>query len=596
MAYTTLDTTISRLERDINLKVFFAGDDSTTRDATPLRLKSTWLPPPPPNVIYDRCHTLLSSLRDVLQPTQSTSNLSRYQQKILRDLMKNEDVIIASADKNLGPVGIDTSQYIQWGLTHLLDTSTYIRISETSALDSATVLKSDIHAWTLRNRKFIDDDAVRYIRRKLETALEDPFGYFYLLIKLHKTPISTRPVCSDCGSLTHPLGKWVDLKLQPIVRSQWTYFKNSLALKQDLAQMILPPNVSIFTYDAVSMYTNIDTDDCIMRLTTYLSDTDTQTRFPHYDPTSLLEALTIVMHNNRMRFGDITVCQKRGIAMGMSPAPSIANLYVSIYEQTHIQHHFTPHLHYLRRFIDDGFGIWVHDPDPTVDNNIWTRFVDSVNNMGLTWEFTTRSGSVTFMDLTVKLTAGRFTTSLYAKPLALHLYLPPSSCHAPGVLCGLINGHILRITQLCSSQSDQDREIALFYDRLMARGYTSQQIRPLLSTALDRISTPTTTWDIRRRARKTTRAPTDRQIFLHLPYHPKSPSAHNIQCVWNTSFFTPAGDRPITQLQNRDGYNIPIQQLTVAYSRHPNLGNLLSYRRLETRTGLKVSSFVGDQE
>jgi len=34
----------------------------------------------------------------------------------------------------------------------------------------------------------------------------------------------------------------------------------------------------------------------------------------------------IVMHNNRMRFGDIIAKQILGIAMGMSPAPTIANL------------------------------------------------------------------------------------------------------------------------------------------------------------------------------------------------------------------------------------------------------------------------------
>ncbi len=38
--------------------------------------------------------------------------------------------------------------------------------------------------------------------------------------------------------------------------------------------------------------------------------------------------------------------------------------------------------------------------------------------------------------------------------------------------------------------------------------------------------------------------------------------------------------------------NIPVEQLTVAWHRPPNLGNLLSYRKLHNRTGLKVSSFI----
>ena len=42
------------------------------------------------------------------------------------------------------------------------------------------------------------------------------------------------------------------------------------------------------------------------------------------------------MFNNHMRFGDIIVKQLSGIVMGMSPAPTIANLYVAIYEEMHV--------------------------------------------------------------------------------------------------------------------------------------------------------------------------------------------------------------------------------------------------------------------
>jgi hypothetical protein len=42
------------------------------------------------------------------------------------------------------------------------------------------------------------------------------------------------------------------------------------------------------------------------------------------------------MLNNRMRFNNIVVKQHKGIAMGMSPAPTIANLYMSIFEKQHL--------------------------------------------------------------------------------------------------------------------------------------------------------------------------------------------------------------------------------------------------------------------
>ena len=60
---------------------------------------------------------------------------------------------------------------------------------------------------------------------------------------------------------THALGALVDEMLQPLVKAQATYFRDSFALKRWLDSLIMPANSSIFTYDAVSMYTNIYTED-----------------------------------------------------------------------------------------------------------------------------------------------------------------------------------------------------------------------------------------------------------------------------------------------------------------------------------------------
>ena len=71
-----------------------------------------------------------------------------------------------------------------------------------------------------------------------------------------------------------------------------------------------------------------------------------------------------------MRFGDLLVRQLVGVAMGMSPAPSLANLFVTLHEVSHILQYLETFLFYLKRFIDDGFGIWLHDADPMTDDNM----------------------------------------------------------------------------------------------------------------------------------------------------------------------------------------------------------------------------------
>jgi hypothetical protein len=197
------------------------------------------------------------------------------------------------------------------------------------------------------------------------------------------------------------------------------------------------------------------------------------------------------------------------------------------------------------------------------------------------------------MDLWLKIVGRKMVTSLYTKPMALHLYLPPHSCHAPGVLSGLIFGNVLLIHQLCSDAQDVVKEIKLFLHRLLDQGYQLTQLTPLFQKALDNAKAY-----LRRMALDHLRVWSMReashcqQVFLHLPYHPANPSSKTIQKLWSSQVAATPGQPPLSHLTNEQGYSIPIKRLTIAWHCPPNLGNLLSYRKLHNRTGLKVLSFI----
>ena len=127
------------------------------------------------------------------------------------------------------------------------------------------------------------------------------------------------------------------------------------------------------------MYTNIDINDSIECISTFLAET-----WDNSDCKAVKEAMEIVMKNNRMIFGNLVCHQIRGVAMGMSPTPTIANLYVAIYECNHIIPLVdVKYLLFYKRFIDDGFAVWLHDKDPTTNANNWNDFKACINAMGL---------------------------------------------------------------------------------------------------------------------------------------------------------------------------------------------------------------------
>ena len=219
-----------------------------------------------------------------------------------------------------------------------------------------------------------------------------------------------------------------------------------------LDTFILHPGDRIFTSDAVGMYQNINTDAAMLLISNYLHDKNTQTQYPLYNAKALVAALKIVMRNNIFRFGDLYCKQVSGTAMGTPPAPPWATIFEGLHEETAILPTFKPNFPLYVRFLDDIFGVWRRTTaTQEEDDQQWEHYKTMLNdNNGLEWICSKRCDKLDFMDLTISINGTKFETTLYEKPMALHLYIPPNSAHPLGVK----TGEVLRINRLCSDRSD----------------------------------------------------------------------------------------------------------------------------------------------
>jgi hypothetical protein len=99
--------------------------------------------------------------------------------------------------------------------------------------------------------------------------------------------------------------------------------------------------------------------------------------------------------------------------------------------------------------------------------------------MGLSWTFKSPCKKLIFMDMMIQIVGNKLVATIYAKPLALYQYIPPNSCHSPGILTGLIFGQVLWIFQLCSLSEDINKELSLFYKHLLNCRYLTPKLIPL---------------------------------------------------------------------------------------------------------------------
>ena len=115
---------------------------------------------------------------------------------------------------------------------------------------------------------------------------------------------------------------------------------------------------------------------------------------------------------------------------------------------------------------------------------------------------------------------------------------------------------------------------------------------PLLERGIENATKYMATTNEQRRWRKLAKERANNKIFLHLKYHPCDPPSPVLQRLWRRCVLHPPGKPHLTCLQNQFGERLPINRLVIAYGRHQNIGNLLSYRNISKRPGPKVSSFL----
>jgi hypothetical protein len=594
------DPDSERFRRDLYTRMFFAG--SPQLPETRLFIRSNWFPTAEKIPIEFRArvtHFILTAQK-LFVPKVHPSNLLPHQTLALNALRKNPELIVWKTDKNLGPAIIERDVYIRCALSdHLLDRSTYRQLSETTANGRINAIRRLLENFITEffappysgSDGPLRKSVATFLSRSI-SSVRDPFGYFYLLAKVHKIPWATRPIVSCSGSLLQGLGRWVDRELQSVCRTLPHALSGSLqlvnffAILNGMGDERIAQSSRLFTCDAVSMYTNIDTAHALCAIEDwFLKSTFGQCASQSTNVPALLKALRIIMEHNVFRFGDTYWIQHSGTAMGTPPAPAYATLYFAIYEERLVQ--LFPELVFYRRFIDDGFGIWTPCPNSTqtADDARWHLFQAEFDKWGrLSWTFSPRSTSVDFLDVSITFTSDRrLETCLFAKALNLYLYLPPHSAHPPGVLKGMIFGMVLRIFCLTNCPLRRQADIQQFYVRLLARGYHPEHLQSTFDCAAQNAVTY---------CRPTPFGPRPPPpLFYHVPFHPSDPPSREIQRVFRQCLLDPPGEPRLPELRNTSNQPFGAERLVVAYSRPRNLGNYLARRRLNP-LGISVSTLL----
>ena len=607
-----LDQTFERLTEDIRRKYFWIKHDSACDREYNRKLykKSGWTADEASPELEEGLATfksrIVSAVTNNLSGQKRRHNIPTRPRKQLRTLPSDNDFIVIDTDKNLGPAILNRSVYKQRCLDdHLLDNKTYRQLSKEAAelrLQAATFnFTRLIRAY----RKDLSTSDRVYFERCFEEDKRMP--QFYCTPKVHKKPKwKTRPIVSCVNSRMGDLSKRVDVQLQKVVHLCPCYLKDSRSLLRKLKRLgKLPPTAALVTADAVSMYTNIDTQHGLQVLKQWFQLHEHE--LPEKFPTSMvLKATKLVMSNNVFQFDDTYWLQLTGTAMGTSLACIYATIYYSYHEETRIlpayahQHVVppgllppspeqwpaltVPPLLLHARLIDDAIQIWdTAHLTPEIHSDFVAHMQQEFEFGSLEWEVESLSRSVNFLDLTINLeTDGSITTQTFVKPMNLHLYIPPNSAHPPGVLKSLIYGSLHRYRFQNSRHKDFVSASESLHSHLLNRGYRRDKLTPIFleaAASLDRkVSRDTAHGDD---LWETPTATPDDRLFIHWEYHPRDIGRKDIRQIF---------DETLAQVLTESG--LPTRQLTIAYSTPESLSQCLTKTQMEEPADDRVSSYI----
>lgn len=547
----------------------------------------------------------LFALRNKIKNQQ---NLLPNQTAALQWLIDNNQIIVLNADKNLGPVVMEREKYIKFAYhDHLYDKNTYLQLTEDEANRRMNATAKDIFTFTEIFKDLDPNDAI-WINRTTTANLSKP-SFMYLLAKIHKQPLKTRAIISYSGSLCHGLAKWLSVYLKKILKHLPYVATSSAEVVKQITSKNWNSNSTLFTMDAVSMYTNIHLGHALPEILGFLEKTSLGKHIVKTEGISLSQldyALTLIMTSNIFQFGDTFWSQIAGTAMGTPPAPDYATLYFAIHEYHTIK--LYPEISYYTRYIDDGFAIWTpnltisasenslrlsHFRTATQSYGATHEFFSNSSYKPLQWTFESPTNSVIFLDLRITLIGNTINTTIYEKELNLYLYLPPHSCHPPGMLKGLIFGFAHRAKSLCTNPLDRMPFMKKSYCRLLARGYTPRIIKPIFQEAICKYLSPTSAVHTTVPLKKSLKSNL-KPIYLHLPFNPADPTPKELQTAFNDNIIKPVNEPHLTEVPTHnsfDGYP-DFDQCIICYHGQRNLGNILSPRKHRFGVDFSVHTYL----
>jgi len=402
------------------------------------------------NILADLDHEIETIFREPVR-----QNINLEDRKLLERLKRDRTIVIKPADKNMGTCVINKHIYLKLANEqHLNDKSTYRELIDDPLKATLTRIQSMIDHLQFSGH-------LKRIKPACDTCV---IGTFYILPKLHKSTLKSRPIISNINHPTEKISEYLDWVINPTAQRAKSYLKNSNQVLLDLKTIKPDDDTILITADISSLYTNIPNKEGIDFVVEeiYL-DKD---NFHKPTKTAMRTLLFNTLTNNIFEFNGKFYIQVNGTAMGTKMAPAYANTYLKHKEE---KKKISDQVELFRRYIDDIL-ISYNNRNKDLDQYL-ERLKELYSPLILEINY---GRKVNFLDLTISIENNKFETCTYRKPMNNTPMLNQASNHPQHTLNNICLGELIRAQRNCSTKTSLDKEEFTILKQTLDAGFSSQ--------------------------------------------------------------------------------------------------------------------------
>ena len=252
-------------------------------------------------------------------------NLTKAQNSALRELKRDSDRIVLTADKRVAMVVMDRQDYITKA-NQLLNQNTYKVITK----DPINTIKNKLIN-ILKNIKTKSGLGTNTYKSMYPTGCVPP--KFYGLPKIHKPDTPLRPIVSSCGSVTYGVAKELAKILKPLVGKSPHHINSTKDFVEQARQFKLEPGECLSSYDVSALFTSVSKDPALNIIKDLLEKDTTLKERTVMEVGDIILLLEFCLKNTYFSFQGQFYEQVEGAAMGSPISPIIAHLYMEYLEE-----------------------------------------------------------------------------------------------------------------------------------------------------------------------------------------------------------------------------------------------------------------------